>query len=57
MDRRSWYMPKVSADALGDAVEELHYATRQPKHVVMAAMVRVLLRHLDEAQELIEGKG
>lgn len=54
MDRRSWYMPKVSADALADAVDELHYATRQPKHVVLAALVSVALRHVDEAQQHIE---
>jgi len=51
MDRRSWYMPKASADALAAAVEELHYRTRRPKHAVMAALVAVALEHLDEVQQ------
>jgi len=51
MDRRSWYMPKDSADALAAAVEELHYATRRPKHVVMAALVAVALEHLGEVEQ------
>ncbi|MFF4653705.1 hypothetical protein [Streptomyces sp. NPDC001380] len=54
MDRRSWYMPKEAADALAQAVEELHYATRRPKHVVMAAVVQVALAHLDEVQRRVE---
>lgn len=56
MDRRSWYMPKASAIALADAVDELHFATRQPKHAVMQAIVSVVLQHLDEAQQHLEDK-
>lgn len=46
MDRRSWYMPKESADALAAALEELHFTTRQPKHVIMAALVAIALEQL-----------
>lgn len=50
MDRRSWYMPKESADALGVVLEDLHWATRQPKHVILAALVDVALAHVDEVR-------
>ncbi|MFF5030365.1 hypothetical protein ACFY2J_40060 [Streptomyces collinus] len=53
MDRRSWYMPKESADALAAALEEVHWATRQPKHVIMAALVSVALDHLDEVRHRV----
>jgi hypothetical protein len=54
MDRRSWYMPKESADALAAALDELHFTTRQPKHVVLAALVSVALGHLGDVQRQIE---
>lgn len=53
MDRRSWYMPKESADALAAAVDDLHYATRQPKHAVLAALVSVALEHLEDVRRRI----
>jgi len=54
MDRRSWYMPRESADALAAAVEELHFTTRQPKHAVLAALVAVALDNLEDAQRRIQ---
>ncbi|MFG3323962.1 hypothetical protein ACGF3J_38580 [Streptomyces sp. NPDC048171] len=56
MDRRSWYMPKESADALAAAVEELHFATRQPKHVIMAALVSVALEQLPAVEQRIRDR-
>lgn len=50
MDRRSWYMPKATADALAAAVDDLHYATRAPKHAVLAAVIDVALAHVEEAR-------
>lgn len=55
MDRRSWYMPAESAAALAAAVDDLHYATRQPKHAVLAALLAVALEHQDEARERLQG--
>lgn len=55
MDRRSWYMPKAVADALADAVEDLHYATRRPKHEVLKALVEVALEHRGEARDRLRG--
>jgi hypothetical protein len=56
MDRRSWYMPRESADALAAAVEELHYATRRPKHVILAAMVSVALDHIEDVEQRVKGE-
>lgn len=54
MDRRSWYMPRESADALASAIEELHFSTRQPKHAVLAALVAVALDHIDDVRKRVE---
>jgi hypothetical protein len=54
MDRRSWYMPRSSADALAAAVEDLHYATRQPKHAIMAALIDVALDHLEDVRQRVD---
>jgi hypothetical protein len=43
---RSWYMTPASADALAQAVDDLHYATRAPKYEVLAAIIRVALADL-----------
>lgn len=48
MDRRSWYMPRASADALAEAVEGLHWQTRQPKHVILAALIEAALQQRDQ---------
>jgi hypothetical protein len=50
MVRRSWYLPQEAAERLSEAVEELHYATRAPKHVVLAELVAAALEHLDGVQ-------
>jgi len=39
MDRRSWYMPKESAEALAAMVDDIHFATRKPKYEILAAVV------------------
>ncbi|MFD8591882.1 hypothetical protein ACFV1B_20480 [Streptomyces sp. NPDC059637] len=54
MDRRSWYMPREVADALASAVEELHFTTRRPKHVIMTALVTVALEHLGDVRRRVE---
>lgn len=48
--RRSWYMPASSAEALARAIDDLHYATRRPKHEVIAALVAVALEHAEDAR-------
>lgn len=51
--RRSWYLSAAAADELTDAVDDLHYELRAAKHVVLAAIVRTGLAHLDEARERV----
>jgi len=50
MTMRSWYMPKVSADRLAALVDDVHFATRLPKHVIMGALVNVIDRHRAEIE-------
>jgi len=50
MTMRSWYMPKASADRLAALVDDLHFATRLPKHLIMGALVNVIDRHRDEVE-------
>lgn len=53
--RRSWYMPRASADALAAAIEDLHFATRRPKQEVIAALIAVALEHQEEARQRLTG--
>jgi hypothetical protein len=50
MTMRSWYMPKSSADQLAALVDDVHFATRLPKNLIMGALVNVLGRHRDEVE-------
>jgi hypothetical protein len=50
MTMRSWYMPKASADRLAGLVDDIHFATRLPKHLIMGAVVNVLDRHREEIE-------
>jgi hypothetical protein len=39
MTRRSWYVSQAAAEALADAVDEIHHATRGvPKHVIASML-------------------
>jgi hypothetical protein len=50
MTTRSWYMPEASADRLAALVDDVHFATRLPKHFIMGAVVNVIDRHRDELE-------
>ena len=50
MTMRSWYMPKASADRLAALIDDVHFATRLPKHLIMGALVNVIDRHRDEVE-------
>ena len=50
MTMRSWYMPKASAERLAALVDDVHFATRLPKHLIMGAIVNVVDRHRDEIE-------
>lgn len=51
--RRSWYMSAAAADELAATADELHYELRAPKHVVLTAIIRTGLAHLDEARDRV----
>jgi hypothetical protein len=38
--RRSWYTTAAAADAFSAAVDDIHHATRAPKHAVVAALMQ-----------------
>ena len=50
MTMRSWYMPKASADRLSALVDDVHFATRLPKHLIVGALVNVIDRHRAEVE-------
>lgn len=50
MTMRSWYMPKASADRLAALINDVHFETRLPKHLIMGAIVNVLDRHWVEVE-------
>lgn len=47
---RSWYLDTRTADQLAAAVDDIHHATRRPKHEVLAAAVTVALEHRDDIE-------
>jgi hypothetical protein len=47
MTRRSWYAEKTASDALARAVDDLHFATREPKHRIVSALFRLAADHPD----------
>ena len=50
MRHRSFYMRTDVADRLAAVVDDLHYATRRPRHEVLAALVGVTLEHRAEIE-------
>jgi hypothetical protein len=48
MRRRSVYLAAEVADRLDEAVADIHFGTRRPKHEVLAAAVAVALEHRAE---------
>jgi predicted transcriptional regulator len=45
MRRRSWYIPQDIADRVAAMVDDIHYATRRPKHEVLAAALAIAVEH------------
>lgn len=41
MTRRSWYVTQEASDALAAAVDDIHYATRAPKHAIASALFKL----------------
>jgi integrase len=45
MTMRFWRLPKASASRLAALVDDVHSATRLPKHLIMGALINVVDRH------------
>ena len=41
MTRRSWYVTQEASDALAAAVDDIHFATRAPKHAIASALFKL----------------
>ena len=50
MRHRSFYMRSDVADRLAAVVDDLHFATRRPRHEVLAALVDVTIGHRAEIE-------
>lgn len=50
MTMRSWYMPRASAGQIAAFVDDVHFATRLPKHVIMVALANVIVRYRAEVE-------
>ena len=50
MRHRSFYMRSDVADSLASVVDDLHFATRRPRHEVLAALVGVSVEHRAEIE-------
>jgi hypothetical protein len=46
----SWRIAADVADQLGEAVDEIHFSTRAPKHAVLSAFVAAGLTHRAEIE-------
>lgn len=40
MSRRSWYAEREAVDALAAVVDDIHFATRAPKHEIVSELFR-----------------
>jgi hypothetical protein len=50
MTRRSWYVKASAADAFQAAVDDIHHATRVPKHEVLAALLEAAVGQSERVQ-------
>jgi hypothetical protein len=57
MTRRSWYVDAAAADAFQSAVDDIHHATRTPKHLVVAALLQAAVDQGERVQKKLTPKG
>ncbi|WP_097870344.1 hypothetical protein [Streptomyces sp. rh34] len=50
MTRRSWYTRTTAADAFQAVVDDIHHATRTPKHEVVAALLEAAVKQSDRVR-------
>lgn len=49
--RRSWYTSTSAADAFTAVVDDIHHATRIPKHEVVAALMEAAVERRDQVEK------
>jgi hypothetical protein len=49
--RRSWYTSTEAADAFTAAVDDIHHATRVPKHEVVAALMKAAVARASDVEK------
>jgi hypothetical protein len=54
--RRSWYVSIAAADAFQATVDDIHHATRVPKHEVVAALLEAAVAQSDRVQRKLTPK-
>lgn len=52
--RRSWYTTTAAANALADVVDDIHFATRVPKHEVVAALMEAAVAQAPKVQARLQ---
>ena len=57
MAHRSWYLRADVADSLAGVVNDLHFATRRPRHEVLAAVISVAVDHRAEIEARLAQDG
>ncbi|MGW7711594.1 hypothetical protein [Streptomyces sp. NPDC054771] len=50
MTRRSWYTRAAAVDAFQQTVDDIHHATRTPKHEVVAALLEAAVGQSDRVR-------
>ncbi|MGW1870411.1 hypothetical protein ACWCPS_33305 [Streptomyces mauvecolor] len=56
MTRRSWYVPTDTGDAFQRAVDDIHHATRAPKHEVVAALMEAAVAQAARVERMLMPK-
>lgn len=51
MSRRSWYAEQEAVEALAEVVDDIHYATRKPKHQVVSELFRAAVAAAPRVQK------
>ncbi|WP_433860096.1 hypothetical protein [Streptomyces kronopolitis] len=54
--RRSWYTSSDAADLFQVAVDDIHHATRVPKHEVVAALLEAAVGQAERVQRKLSKK-
>jgi len=55
--RRSWYTSTAAADAFSAAVDDIHHATRVPKHLVVAALLEAAVEQAGDVERRLAPVG